>query len=447
VGWYSGKFEGKTVMSRSYSLSLVLGSVFCLAVLRSSAVEVGVASCDITPDVKKFKVPMAGYGARKGEPAVGVHDPLHAKVLMLRDGNRTMALVTFDLRSVNPLLKKQTLEKAAGLGLTADTLFFCASHTHDGPSIYPEKFWQLQFGACDPSVIDDMSATVAEGLRSASKNLAPAKIGFGSERLEGFTHNRRWHYDDEARKAAGETPAVNPILSVIRVDGSDGKCRALLVHFATHPTLLGATNMLISAEWPGVLQAELEAAFPGAVALFCNGAEGDQSPEGAQGEDEFERVKNYGNRIAQRVQALARGIETSPNQRIDIVRMTPELPPFGFSPGAKTGRYKSYEPVAKEALPRQAEVQVLRIGDVALAGLPGEPICEVGMDTQKQVAAAGFKHALTIGLSNDYLGYIVNEKEYPHAGYEVDDRSYYGPGLGSFLASKAGEAARKLAAP
>src|SRR6516164_6631699 len=90
VGWNSSKLERKTVMSRSCSLSLVLGSVFCMFVLRSSAVEVGVASCDITPDVKKFKVPMAGYGARKGEPATGVHDPLHAKVLMLRDGNRTM---------------------------------------------------------------------------------------------------------------------------------------------------------------------------------------------------------------------------------------------------------------------------------------------------------------------------------------------------------------------
>jgi hypothetical protein len=66
------------------------------------------------------------------------------------------------------------------------------------------------------------------------------------------------------------------------------------------------------------------------------------------------------------------------------------------------------------------------------------------METQKQVVAAGFKNVLTIGLANDYLGYIVNEKEYPHAGYEADDRSYYGPGLGTFLASGAGRAARQL---
>ncbi len=423
---------------------IFLGLACFFATASTRALDVGAASCDITPDVTAHKVPLAGYGARKSQPATGIHDPLHAKVLFLRDGKKSMALVTCDLRSVTPLLKQQALQKAADVGLTTDTLFICGSHTHDGPSIYPEKFWQLQFGVCDPDVIDVMSSVIAAGLQAAAKNLAPARIGFGSERLEGFTRNRRWHYDNEARKAAGETPAINPILSVLRVDGEDGKCRALLVHFATHPTILGADNMLVSAEWPGVLQQTLETEFPGAVALYCNGAEGDQSPDGGKGTDPFERVKEYGTRLAQRAQTLAQGIKTQPKQTIDIARITPDLPPIGFSPSATNIAYKGYEKPAKEALPKQAEIQIVRIGDVVLAGLPGEPICEVGLDTQKQVAAAGFKNVLTIGLANDYLGYIVNEKEYPHGGYEVDQRSYYGPGLGSFLAAKAGEAARQL---
>ena len=433
------------IAMRSVSAALCLGSF--LAVVSATALEVGVARCDITPDVMGHKVPLAGYGARQGRPSTGVHDPLHAKVLFFRDGKTSMAVVTCDLRSVTPQLKQQTLQKATDLGLTMDALFLCGSHTHDGPSIFPEKFWQLQFGECDPAVIDVMSSSIADGLHAAARNLAPARVGFGSERLDGFTRNRRWRYDNQARMTAGETAAVNPILSILRVDSDDGKCRALLVHFATHPTLLGASNMLISAEWPGALQQALEAAFPGAVALYCNGAEGDQSPDGAKGADEFERVKDYGTRLAQPAQSVAQRIVTKPNQPIGIVRLTPDLPPIVFSPGAQNGPYKSYEPLARAALPKRAEIQVLRIGDTALAGLPGEPICEVGVDTQKQVAAAGFKSVLTIGLANDYLGYIVNEKEYPHGGYEVDERSYYGPGLGSLLAAKAGEAARKLSGP
>jgi neutral ceramidase len=422
----------------------LLGSF--LTATPTKALEAGVASCDITPDVKAHAVPLAGYGDRKGQPSTGVHDPLHAKVLFLRDGRKSMALVTCDLRSVTPQLKQQALQKATDLGLNPETLFLCASHTHDGPSIFPEKFWQIQFGKCDPAVLDGMSSAIAAGLHAAAKSLVPARVGFGSERLDGLTRNRRWGYDNEARKAAGETPALNPILSVLRVDSDDGKCRALLVHFAAHPTILGASNMLVSAEWPGVMQQTLEAAFPGAVALYCNGAEGDQSPVGAQGADQFSRVKDFGTRLAGRAQAVAQGIQTTPDQPIGIVRITPDLPPIVFSPGASKGPYKAFEPLAQEALPRQAEIQVLRIGNTAMAGLPGEPICEVGVDTQKQLAAAGFRNVLTIGLANDYLGYIVNAKEYPHAGYEVDQRSYYGPGLGAWLASKAGEAALQLAA-
>ncbi len=388
--------------------------ILLLACLPSAALDIGVARCDITPDVTRHKVPLAGYGARKGQPSTGVHDPLHAKVLLLRDRGKTMALVTCDLRSVTPQLKELALKQANGLGLNRDTLFLCASHTHDGPSIYPEKFWQLQFGEGAPAVIDEMAGAIARGLREAVGNLAPARVGFGSERIEGFTRNRRWHYDNDARKAAGETPALNPFLSILRVDSQDGQCRALLVHFATHPTILGASNMQVSAEWPGALQQTLEEAFPNAVALYCNGAEGDQSPAGAKGANEFERVKEFGTRLAGRAQALARTIKTKPNQPIGMVRITPDLPPIQFSPGARNGPYKSFEPAAKEGLPRQAEIQVLRIGDTAFAGLPGEPICEVGIATQKQVAAAGFRNALVLGLSNDYLGYIVNEKEYTH---------------------------------
>ena len=84
---------------------IFLGLACVFATASSRALEVGAASCDITPDVTGHKVPLAGYGARKGQPSTGIHDPLHAKVLFLREGKKSMALVTCDLRSVTPLLK------------------------------------------------------------------------------------------------------------------------------------------------------------------------------------------------------------------------------------------------------------------------------------------------------------------------------------------------------
>jgi neutral ceramidase len=410
----------------------------------SYALDAGAASADITPDVKAYKVPMAGYGARMGKPSTGVHDPLHAKVLYLRDNDSALAIITCDLRSVTLELKQLIIQKAGIVGLTEDNVMLCASHTHSGPSIFREKFWQLQFGVFDPAILEPMSSAVADALKKAVASAVPARVGFASEKVEGFTENRRWEYDTDARTKAGETPAMSPMLSVLRVDNADKKPLAIFVHYATHPTILPASNMLLSADWPGVMQARIEEGFPGAVAMYANGAEGDQAPHGEKGDGEFDRVADFGTRLAAEAVRLSRSIETMPDSHVDAVRTAPALPEIVFSPGALNGPRKDMGPFAIEALPRKAEIQAFAINGVAMVTVPGEPICEVGLDATKRVEALGFKHAIVIGLANDYIGYVVNEKEYAHAGYEVDSRSYYGPGLGTFIAENAAKAASRL---
>jgi len=423
-----------------------LGVALCCCMLvagSAAAVEVGVSVADITPDVTRYCVPMAGYGARLGKPSTGVHDPLHANVLYFRDGETQMALITCDLRSITPEFKTQIVEKSAGQGFTRDNVFISASHTHAGPSMYPEKFWQLQFGVYDPEIVEIMSTAVAGALADAVRNAAPARVGFGEGMADGFTRNRRWEYDTEARAAAGEEPAVDPTVWVMRVDSMEGEPRALLVNFATHPTILGADNMLITAEWPGVLQRELEKSFPGAHVLYTNGAVGDQAPSGAVGADGFEKIRDFGTRLAGIAAEIARDIKAEAGVPVGFSRITPDLPEFVFTENARK-RYGTYLDAALEALPRKAEIHLVRIGSVALVGLPGEPILEVGQAVERTVAAQGFGKVVVVGLASDYIGYIVNEKEYAHGGYEVDSRSYYGPGLGTFIAEHASRAARAL---
>lgn len=412
----------------------VLAVVLAMSV--AGALEVGVASVDITPDTARFRVPMGGYGARMGRPATGAHDPLKAKVLYFRDGGTRMALITCDLRSSTPEFKGLIAELCAELGLSAANIMIAASHTHDGPSMYPEKFWQMQFGKYDPAMLREMAEKTASAVREAAANAAPARVGEGSCPAEGMTRNRRWGYDQAAREAAGETPLTNPVLRVLRVDGMDGACRALLVNFASHPTILSDKNMLLSAEWPGVLQRELEAAFPGAVALYTNGAQGDQSPAGAEGADDFARIEDYGRKLAKLAAASADGIETVPDVAIACGHATPELPAPVFA-SASEEKYAAYRAAALEALPRHAEIQLLAIGGTAWVGLPGEPVMAVGMEVRRRVREAGFNDCVPVGLANDYIGYILNAAEYAHGGYEVDSRSFYGPGLGDFIAGAA----------
>ena len=423
---------------------------FCVAVIAlrctapAGALDGAVAMCDITPDVEAHAVPMAGYGDRKGKPSTGVHDPLHAKVLLLRDGETVIALITSDLRSITKEFTSQILAKSVGLGLTKENLMVTASHTHCGPSMYPEQFWQFQFGAYDPSIVEAMSDAVAAALRQATAALEPVRIGFASAQLPEFTRNRRWGYDTEAREAAGEEPCLNPALWVMRMDAGAGECRGVLVHYATHPTILGADNFLLSAEWPGVAQREVEAAFPGSVAMYMNGAEGDQAPAGATGDDGFARAEDFGTRLAHEAIRLATSIETKSDAPIAYAYTEFPLGEPVFSEAAQQGPYAFLLPSALEALPRAAVVQQFRVGDAVFAALPGEPLCEVGLDVERRLTMLGVKHPVVVGLANDYIGYIVNAKEYAHGGYEVDQRSYYGPSLGERLAKATGDSASRL---
>jgi neutral ceramidase len=428
-------------------LRIIIG-ILILAGLspNSAALDAGVAACDITPDIQTYRVPLAGYGAREGAPSTGVHDPLKAKVLFLRDGDTRMALVACDLRSVTPELKAKVLEATGELGLTADSLLMCASHTHAGPSFFLEEFWQLQFGKHDPRIVEHMSAAIAGALKQAAESAAPAKVGFGQTDIADFSRNRRWRYDQQAREAAGEEPCLAHRLWAMRIDSEDGQCRAAVVNFATHPTIMGADNMLVSAEWPGVLQREMENELSGATVLYTNGAEGDQAPRADDTAEGFDRVERFGRRLAEQATRLVRSIETRPGLAIAYARATPDLPPLQFSPGAaQDERFTALEPAARAALPRKAELGLLRIGNVALIGLPGEPLCEVGQAVEARIRETGFENAITLGLANDYVGYIVNAKEYAHGGYEVDARSYYGPGLGDFMADQASILAATIA--
>lgn len=425
-------------MKNMTCLAYISLTLLVMATSPALAVQVGVAACDITPDVKRHDVPMAGYGARNGKPSTGVHDAIHAKVLYFQTDDTRMALVTTDLRSITPDLKNQILAKAEGSGLTRKNLLVCASHNHSGPSLYPEKFWQLQFGVYDPAIVESMSDRIASAIAEAQGSLFEARVGTAEQMLDGYTRNRRWEYDLEAREAGGEEPALHPRLWVMRVDDASGTARAILVNFATHPTILGADNFDLSSEWPGVLQRRIEFAFPDAAALYANGAEGDQAPAGAQGANAFEKADDFGTRIAAHAAALAQGIETHRDFKIAFAHTDAPLGEPSFSEAAKKGQYAFMEPMALEALPRHAEIQLLRIGDTALVGLPGEPIIEVGLATEAAVRAAGIPNPIVLGLANDYIGYILNEKEYAHGGYEVDSRSYYGPTLGARIAEFAG---------
>jgi hypothetical protein len=92
--------------------------------------------------------------------------------------------------------------------------------------------------------------------------------------------------------------------------------------------------------------------------------------------------------------------------------------------------------------PDHAEVLVLRVGDVALVGLPGEVFCEIGIELRR---ASPAPHTLVAGLSDDAIGYLPTRDSFAQGGYEVTTGStFYQPGAAERLAQSAIEQLQRL---
>lgn len=81
------------------------------------------------------------------------------------------------------------------------------------------------------------------------------------------------------------------------------------------------------------------------------------------------------------------------------------------------------------------EIQLLRIGEFALVGIPGELFARLGLDIKCRSETI---HTFVSTYTNGNVGYIPAREEYSYSGYEVAEaHRYYG--YPSALTPEAGE--------
>ena len=131
----------------------------------------GAHAMDITPTW----FPIVVNGMFQPRYADEAHDPLHARCLVLDDGGQQVALVEVD----SCVIGRELMDEAKRLaheatGIPTDRMFLAATHTHSAPSVA---------GALntdpDEKYVQFLPGRIAEGVRRAQENLAPAKVGWG----------------------------------------------------------------------------------------------------------------------------------------------------------------------------------------------------------------------------------------------------------------------------
>ena len=95
----------------------------------------GVAVADITPPIGYR---MSGYFNER--LSTSVLNPLHAKALVLRQGDTRAAMVFCDIIGLSPDVSRQARERAQReTGIPAENILLAATHTHTGP-LYRDAF-------------------------------------------------------------------------------------------------------------------------------------------------------------------------------------------------------------------------------------------------------------------------------------------------------------------
>jgi hypothetical protein len=276
---------------------------------------------------------------------------------------------------------------------------------------------------------------------------------------------------DVARNRRHPGGPVDRALPVLVIRELDGRPIALVTSYACHPVVLDATNHLWTADYPHVVRREMEAAYPGAIALFLTGCTGDVNTGHsahssvslvANPNRTFEAAERLGRRIAEA--ALAAPQEPvgdavwSASREIMLEFQRRETEPADTLVARWRGERTSADPARAVMLaawidwaqrvadspapPQPARVTVIDWGGVPIVALPGEIFAETALSIRQDLALRG--PAFVISYADDNPGYIPPAGEFAFGGYEVDEaHRYYGapatfaPGSAEQLAAAA----------
>ncbi len=239
---------------------------------------------------------LAGYIARDGALSTGTHDDLEAALVVLDDGARSVAWLALDAIGVTAALSARLRDAVvAGFGDTggpaADAVMVCASHTHSAPlgwsgSIHPGHPGEAS-SAMVAELCNRVEALASELARRPAVPVTAEWLLVGVTGLGGNRLSPDGPHDDRA--------------GVLVLRDAAGAAAAMLVDFATHPTVLGPANLLWSADWPGAAREQLRTALGGTVVAFLQGAAGDVSTRFTRRAADFAEATRLGGLLADAV--------------------------------------------------------------------------------------------------------------------------------------------------
>jgi neutral ceramidase len=392
--------------------------------------KAGTAKAVITP---KQPLWMAGYAARTS-PASGTLHELYVRVLALEDADgRRAVLVSSDLlgipRSISEHVTQALKEK---FGLPREAVMLNASHTHCGPVLRGALYDAYPLDDAQKKKIEayssELESTMVRTVGEALTQLVPASVAVGQGETD-FAVNRRNNREPDvpALKAShslrGPSDHSVPVLAVRR---AGGQLLAVVFGYACHNTTLSIQQW--NGDYAGFAESNLEAAHPGATALFFMGCGADQNPIPRR---TVELAKKYGGMMTTAVEAVLAGRMESLPPKLDEHHETVTLH-LGAEPTraelearardragyvSRWGTRLLKELDAGRSLPRTYPypIEVWRLGGKQLwIALGGEVVVDFDLRFKERYGPETWVSA----YANDVMAYIPSVRVLKEGGYE-----------------------------
>ena len=370
-------------------------------------------------------------------PPDNIHDPLYARVVVLKNSTVSVAIVTLDLPEFS---SKWVIDKAKSL-YGIDHVVLCASHTHSGMwprGMVVDTSWTRNMQ--DPGVslnwpgfsADPWYAAteqkVLATIGQANANLFPARIAAGKGAYESvyLGHNRRFvrpgggvtmMWDNPKRIP---TKPADPTVRVIRIEDEAGKPRVLMVHYACHPVILMGAGV-ISRDFPGAMVDYVEQQLgESCMAMFLQGASGDIDPYeiSLRGEYGFNMIRQSGISLGKAALRVADDM-ASPEAAETSMRVKESMLKISY----RRGNGKTDACI----------MTVVINDDLAMVSMPGEVFCQhqLNLAAESPIASTFILGLSYSGRGSPYMLYIPTAQAVQQGGY--------GATTASFVAADAGE--------
>ena len=399
--------------------------------------KAGVAKVAITPDAPVW---MAGYASRT-RPSEGKVQDLYAKALALDDGRGgRVVLLTSDLIGFSGALAEAIgarVEKQ--FRLPRARLVLSASHTHTGPVTRDYLRGSYELDARQAAAVADYNRRLEDQIVAvigrALGDLRPARLDFG----RGETHfgvNRREFTGQGVRIGVNRDGPVDPDVPVLRVASPRGELRAVVFGYACHNTTLTGEFYEFSGDYAGFAQERLEAAHPGATAMYVMGCGADINP---QPRSQLELARDHGAALAAAVGGVLGGalapVRGPLRADFERVALPFAAPPARAEFEARLTEANAFRRRHAERMLARLDrdgkliseysypIQVVRFGgDLTLVALAGEVVVDYVLRLKRELGAGGLWVA---AYCNDVFAYVPSARVLKEGGYEAAESMIY----------------------